>query len=193
MNAPRTQDHPYENLVLPDFSNFITQPKNSTCIKIDSTRLMVEILGGMDQGPHHEFNQSDRSSKMLIEGQYVLVFRYRRETDGTYRPTCSIGLDTLPGGGIHIRQFQGSNDKRVSFRFSSSFKTQEYLLKLLEESFIKKGIPVTVEHNPTGIEGASDVDQALSKYRKLSEGIAILNAKHGTPTKRNRDGLQEAA
>lgn len=55
-------------------------------------------------------------------------------------------------GGIHIRQFQGSNDKKVAFRFNSSFKIEDYLVKILEESFVKKGIPVTVERFPTGIE-----------------------------------------
>lgn len=74
---------------------------------------------------------------MLIEGDFALVIRYRREKDNTYRPTCVISFDTKDDG-IYIRQIQGSNDKNVAFRFHSSFNTTAFFLKVIEDSFLKK-------------------------------------------------------
>lgn len=80
------------------------------------------------------------------------MFRYKREKDGKYHPACSMSFRVSDSGCIHVCQIQGSNDKKIAFRFHSSFDIHSYLIKVLEESFIKKGIPVTVERFPTGIE-----------------------------------------
>lgn len=55
-----------QHLVIPEFKNYITKPNNPTCVIIDSTRLLVEILGGLHPAPA-EFQDSDYASKLLIE------------------------------------------------------------------------------------------------------------------------------
>jgi len=75
---------------------------------------------------------------MLLDGGFALVMRYKREHDEKYRPTCTMGYDVDDRGAIRINQIQGSRDRNVAFRFHSSFQTNAFLLKLLEESFLKK-------------------------------------------------------
>jgi hypothetical protein len=170
---------PLDELVIPEFKNYVVKPNHPACAIIDGTRLMVEILGGLESASS-EFAGSYRSSKLIIDGKYALVFRYKRETDEKYHPACSVGFNLTEEGGVHIRHFQGSKDKRVAFRFSSSFETPEYLLKVLEESFMKKGIPVTVERFPDGLEGAADVHRANMKYERLRSLVEGLSRKYAS-------------
>lgn len=167
---------PFDYLHIPDFKEYISAPHNPTCPMIDSTRLMVEILGGL-QPASGEFADSTFSRKMLLDGGYALVIRYMREKDGKYRPTCTIGFDTNESG-VHIRQIQGSNDKNVAFRFHSSFNSTAFFLKLIEESFIKKGIPVTTEKFPQGLENASYASRASERYTAFRNGIEGLKMKY---------------
>lgn len=127
---------PLDHLYIPDFKEYIVTPHNKTCSVIDSTRLMVEILWWLRMASH-EFSDSTFSSKMLLDGKYALVVRYKREKDGKYRPTCTLWFDA-DANWVHIRQIQWSNDKSIAFRFHSSFNSTAFLLKLIEESFIKK-------------------------------------------------------
>lgn len=165
-----------DHLHIPDFHEFITTPHNSTCPVIDGTRLMVEILWWLHVASW-EFSGSTYSTKMLLDGNIALVVRYKREKDGTYRPACAIGLD-LDEDGVHIRQIQWSNDKNVAFRFHSSFNTTAFLLRLIEESFIKKGIPVTTEKFPDWLENASYASRASDRYLYFRNGIEWLKQKY---------------
>ncbi|MBX9809930.1 hypothetical protein K2X92_06070 [Candidatus Gracilibacteria bacterium] len=166
----------FEHLVIPDFKEYIQKPHSPTCPIIDCTRLMVEILGA-SRSAGTEFNQSTYSNKMLIDGSIALVIRYQREKDNTYRPACTISFNQTPEG-IHIQQIQGSNDKSVAFRFHSSFNTTGYLLKLIEESFIKKGILVNMELFPCGLENASYASRASQRYEVFRSGIEGLKTKY---------------
>ena len=153
---------PLDYIEIPNFQDFIMKPKNPTCLIIESTILIVEVLWWIESASW-EFSDSGFSHKMLIEGDFALVIRYRREKDNTYRPTCVISFDTKDDG-IYIRQIQGSNDKNVAFRFHSSFNTTAFFLKVIEDSFLKKWIPVKVESFPTWIENASYASQARERY-----------------------------
>ncbi len=167
---------PLDHLHIPDFREFVVAPHNKTCPIIDSTRLIVEILWWLHTASG-EFGDSTFSSKMLLDGQYALVVRYQREKDGKYRPACTIWFDADENG-VHITQIQGSNDKNVAFRFHSSFNTTAFLLKLIEESFIKKWIPVTTELFPNWLENVSYSSKASERYNIFWSGIEWLKTKY---------------
>jgi hypothetical protein len=165
-----------DSLEIPEFSEYIKTPNNDSCLVIDSTRLMVEILGWVNIASG-EFADSTYSRKMLIDGDIALVIRYRREKDNTYRPACAIGFNRIEWG-LHIQQLQWSNDKNVAFRFHSSFNTPAFLLKLIEESFIRKWILVTTELFPSGLENASYASRASERYRVFRSGVEWLKMKY---------------
>ncbi len=167
---------PLDHLHIPNFKEFVVVPHNKTCPVIDSTRLMVEILWWLHPASG-EFWDSTFSSKMLLDGKYALVVRYKREKDGKYRPACTIWFDADEDG-VHIRQIQWSNDKNVAFRFHSSFNTTAFLLKLIEESFIKKGIPVHTDIFPKWLENASYSSKASERYMIFRSGIEWLKKKY---------------
>ncbi len=164
------------SLFIPEFKEFVTTPYNDTCPIIDSTRLIVEILWGIQKAPG-EFSESTFSSKMILDGDIALVIRYKREKDEKYRPVCAISFNESEEG-IHIKQIQWSNDKSVAFRFHSSFKSTEFLLKLIEKSFIEKWIPVTVEQFPKWLEDASYASRASQRYANFRMWIEWLKRKY---------------
>ena len=166
---------PLDHIEIPNFQEFITKPRNPTCLIIESTRLIVEVLWGI-KSASWEFSESKFSNKMLIEGDFALVIRYRREKDNSYRPTCVISFDARDDG-IYIRQIQGSNDKNVAFRFHSSFNKMAFFLKVIENSFLKKWIPVTVESFPTWIENASYASQAREQYNLFALVVRDMHHK----------------
>lgn len=166
----------FDNLSIPDFREFIHTPNSKTCPIIDSTRLIVEMLGWLHPASW-EFGNSTFSSKMLLDGDIALVLRYKRERDNIYRPACAIGFNQT-NDGIHIQQIQWSNDKSVAFRFHSSFNTTAFLLKLIEESFIKKWIPVTMDRFPRGLENASYSSKASERYTVFWSWIEWLKEKY---------------
>lgn len=166
------------NIIIPEFNNFKLTPQNSLCEVIDTTRLMVEVLWWI-QRAQTEVDQSEYSSKVLIDGDFSLVMRYKREKDGSYRPACILSFDQDKEGNISINQLQWTKDKHIWFRFHSSFKHIEYFIKLIEESFIKKWIYVEVKSVPDWLEGASYWSKAFWSYSILRETIKRLNSEYG--------------
>lgn len=81
-----------ENLQIPEFNEFKLQPNNTLCTAIDSTHLMVEILWWLKKAPG-EFGDSEYSSKILIDWEYAIIIRYKREKDGKYHPACTLSFD----------------------------------------------------------------------------------------------------
>ena len=169
--------NPLDHIDIPDFKEFIRIPSNELCQIIDATRLKVEILWWMKHASV-EFEKSSYSNKVIIDGGFAFVMRYKREWDNTYRPACSIGYDVDDAGRIVINQVQGSKDGHIAFRVHSSFNTSAYILKLLEESFLKKGIPVYMKPFPTGMEYASHASKSIERYRVLQSALIGLNTKY---------------
>lgn len=165
------------NISIPEFDNYKTTPKNNMCQAIDTTRLMVEILWGLQPG-QSEIDQSEFSSKVLIDGQYSLVMRYKREKDGSYRPACVLSFDQDDGGNISINQLQWTKDKHIWFRFHSSFRHVAYFIKLMEENFIKKWIYVKVKNIPEWLEWASYSSNAYKTYEVLRTALEGLCRKY---------------
>ena len=167
---------PFEHIHIPEFDSFIRHPRNQACITIESTRLMVEILGWLESASV-EFWESDFSSKEILVWEYALIIRYKREKDGKVRPACIIGFD-IDNTWLHIHHIQWSSDKSVAFRFHSSFDTSAFLLKVMEESFLKRWIPVTMEPFPDGLENASYGSRAIERYERFRTGIEWLRSKY---------------
>lgn len=173
MNLEKTLDV-FQSTAVPAFQHYIRTPKaQSLCKRIDASRIMVEIITGFG-----DYSDSDFSRKMLIDGQYALVMRYRREKDEKYRPACALSMDFQSNGSVVVRQLQGSNDKNVSYRFASSFDSVAYFADLLEEYFIKNGISVEVLKSPKGLDNAAHNSQAISKYQHLSQRIQVAKDRH---------------
>ena len=53
-----------------------------------------------------------------------------------------------------------------------------FMLRIIEESFIKKGIPVTVDKFPAWLENASYASRAGDRYDALRAGIEWLEKKY---------------
>lgn len=166
-----------DNLVIPEFKECDLNPRNKFCLTIDTTRLLVEVLWWLDFSSE-EFLNSSYSNKIILEWKYSLVIRYKRETDWKYHPACVLSFDEDEKWNININNFSGSKDKRVAYRFFSSFDSIKYFIKLIEESFLKKWIYVWIEDFPTWIEGASYSSNAHSNYELLRKTIKSLNFKY---------------
>lgn len=166
-----------ENLNIPEFKNHKQTPNNTMCQAIDSTRLMVEILGWLEYS-QWEFERSTYSNKLLLDWQYALVIRYKREKDETYYPAITLSLDSDEDDNISINQLQWSKVKWIAYRFLSTFDSVSYYLKLIEESFSKQGIYVyvSVKNNFYTNEWVSN--NAYKNYDLLAKGIERLNMKY---------------
>lgn len=180
---------PFPQIVIPEFDkeDFNRTPNSPVCKAIETTRLLVEILGWL-QSAQWEFNESEYSSKIQLDGDYALVVRYKREKDNKYHPACALSFDQDNAGNICINQVQWSKDKHSAFRFHSSFNHLEFYIQLIEETFIKNGIYVSVKDLPDGIEWASYSSKAHRSYEILQTAIIGLNSKYGvTPAKTKKE------
>lgn len=144
------------------FQEFLRSPRNPLCPKIDANRLIVEFVSNL-----WGFDKWSLSSKILLWGEYSLIMRYKRESDGKYRPTCVLSMN-FERERVVVTQLQWSKDKHVAYRFSSSLDTVWYFGTLLEEAFIKRGISVEVERCPEWIEWVAHNSQAIDKYNTLA-------------------------
>lgn len=167
------------NLIIPEFKEYITTPNNPCCKVIDTTRLMVEILWWL-QSASNEFNGSELSNKLLIDWEYALVMRYKREKNNKFYPTCTLSFITNEDNSkVTITQLQWANAKSVSYRFHASFSNIDYYLELIEESFSKKWIYVGVSDYYQAIEGSSHISNISKSYEKLKIWVSVLNKKYG--------------
>lgn len=162
---------------IPEFSEFKNKPQNELCVPIDSTRLIVEILWWLKPAGV-EFQDSVFSSKIILDWNYSLVIRYKREKDNIYHPACTLSFNLDDNWNICINQLQGSNDRNVSFRFHSSFNHISFYIKLIEESFSKNWIYIYVVDFPKCLEWASYSSKAIDRYRVLSNVCQWLNRKY---------------
>lgn len=165
------------NISIPEFDNFKLTPNNDLCKAIDTTRLMVEVLWGLKPA-QSEIGESEYASKILIDGDFSLIMRYKREKNWNYHPACILSFEQDNSGNIYINQFQWTKDKHIWFRFHSSFRHIEYFIKLIEESFIKKWIYVEVKNFPEWLEWASYSSKAFWSYNILRWAIKRLNQEY---------------
>ena len=159
-------------LEIPDFKDFILQPRNQSCEVIESTRIIVEVLWGL-LWASEEIKWDEFERKVLIDWGYALIFRYQREQDGKYRPAAIVWFDyEETTGKVVINQVQWTKDNKVAFRFNSSFNLIAFLSRLMSSSFTRKWIPVEVAESPTWVEWASYASGALEKYRALARSVS---------------------
>lgn len=166
-----------DNLSIPEFKGFNHTPNNNLCDVIDTTRLMIEVLWWLEKS-NDEFSSSEYSSKLLLDWKYSLVIRYKREKDNKFRPAVTLSFDEDENKNICVNQLQWSKDKHISFRFFSSFDCINYYIKLIEESFSKKGIFVYIKNLPIWLENSWHWSNAYTNYEKLSRWIIRLNEKY---------------
>jgi hypothetical protein len=164
------------NLKIPEFKNHKLTPRNPACLPIDTSRLWVEILWWFNNA-QSEINESELSSNVLIDGKYSLVIRYNREKNWKFYPVCILSFDENKWWDICINQFQWLTNK-VAFRFYSSFDNISYFISLIEESFSKKHIFISVKDNPDWLECASNWTNAYYNYSRLRNWINALNKKY---------------
>ncbi len=129
------------NLVLPEFDWFTRKPRAAECKVVDTQRIIAEILWGKTDA-REESQKSDFSHENIIAGQYAVVLKYRREKDNKTYPAISMSYDLDDEWNVIIRQIQRAQNKKVSFRFHSSFDSNKYFMKLIQENFTDKWIKV---------------------------------------------------
>lgn len=167
----------------PKFWDFIRKPNNGTCKIIDETRLKVEVLWGLEEAKE-EFKQSDFYEKLGLDWKYALVLRYKREKDEKSRPVVTLSYNEDNFWNIIIQQLQGSNDKNVSFRVSSSFDYTNFYIKLIEDSFSKNWKYVELVDFPKWLENVWWTNKKSSiYYDKLRIWIINLNKKYNITKK----------
>lgn len=166
-----------DNIHIPEFKNHKLTPNNPMCQTIDSTRLMVEILW-WTQYSQSEYEQGTFNNKLLLDWQYALVIRYKREKDDTYYPAVTLSMDSDEDDNISINQLQWSKVRWIAYRFLSTFNSVSYYLHLIEESFSKKGIYVYVNLKDSFYENEWVSNNAYKNYDLLAKGINILNMKY---------------
>ena len=166
----------FHELKIPDFRNFLTNPHNPCCKIIDSTRLLVEIAGGIYHA-EWEFSGGTYWNSLIIDGKYALIIHYKRESSNIYTPTCVLSWDTTDDG-IILKQLQWSRNKSVAYRFHSTFQSVPFFLWVLEQSFFQKGIPVKLEQFPTWVENWAHNSRAFSRYEQMAEWLRILHEKY---------------
>ena len=159
----------FQNLVLPPFESFIVTPNNRDCPVIDPKGLIIEILWGATQKTSLEKKDPQRS--LNIEGSHALIFRYRRDQNTEPRVASVLSFDASSEHGIEIVQLQWTKDRHVGYRFNSSFHLMGYVLSVMEETFLKSGIPVRVTQFPTGIEWASYAASSIGRYEVLRTAL----------------------
>ncbi len=165
------------SIIVPEFNNFRLKPNNKACKVIDTTRLWVEILWWLNTASD-EFKNSDFKWKLLIDWDYSLVIRYKREKENTTRSACTLSFDEDNKWNICINQIQWSKDKHIAFRYHSSFDNLRFYLKLIEESFSKKWVYVYIKEIPKGLESASYASNIHSTYKNLKKWLIYLNTKY---------------
>ena len=72
----------------------------------------------------------------------AIVLKYRREKDGKTYPAVSMSYDFDDDWNVIIRQIQRAQNKKVSFRFHSSFESNRYFIDFIRDNFTNKGIRV---------------------------------------------------
>lgn len=161
------------DLHLPEYEWFTRKPRAHECQMIDTKRIIAEILG-WEQDARQESMGSKYNQQNTLAGQYAVVLKYKREKDNETYPAVSMSYDIDTDGNIIIRQIQRAQNKKISFRFHSSFDSNKYFLKLIEENFTQKGIKVFMPI-PEGLDGAWFRSTAIQEFEDIQRKLENLN------------------
>ena len=170
----RQLENTFNDITIPEFDNYIRQQSN-VWLQIESTKLMVEVLWWIEPAKT-EFEDSSFSSKVILDWQFSLVVRYKKK-NWTYYPTCALSFNMDDNWNVVINQLQWARTKSA-YKVSTSFMIVDFYVRLLEESFSKKWIYISVKSFPTWLENASYSSQAPEKYDLLRKRVMELNQKY---------------
>ena len=165
-----------DEIMIPEFSKFIRQPNDKTCKVIDETRLIVEILWGLKNNKE-EFKDSDFSDKLILDWDYSMVLRYKKEKDNKTYIAWTLSF-IYENNKVIVKQLQWSKYKNIWYKVNSSFYNVDFYLDILEKSFSKKWIYVELEDVPEWIDDSSISSKSEWNYNKLRSWIKSLNKKY---------------
>ena len=161
---------------IPEFWKYIRKPNEKTCKIIDETRLMVEILWWLKNN-REEFSKSDFSEKLILDWDYSIVLRYKRERDNKSYVAGTLSF-RYENNVVIVDQLQWSKDNKIWFRVNSSFFNVDFYLDMLEKSFSQKWILIELEKSPKWIEDKSIHSKADLNYGRLRRWIEVLNSRY---------------
>jgi len=161
---------------IPEFEKFIRKPNNNTCKIIDPKSMLIEVLWWYKKNTD-EFELSFFSDKLILDWDYSIVLRYKREKDKKYYIVWTLSFSCI-NKKIIIKQLQWSKDKKVSYRVNACFDNTLFYINVLENSFSKKWYYIELEKHPTWIENMSFNSKADINYFVLWKYVNILNIKY---------------
>lgn len=163
------------DLQIPEFDWYLRQPKDTNCKRLETKSIVAEILG-WEKPAWAEIMGSDDGEKVLLEGDYSVVLRYKREKNKKHYPAVVMWFDTDEKWNIIIRHIQWVKQNRISYRFWAWFDTFGYFTELIKQNFTDKWLQVSLPVVPTNLEWASYSAQSPIKYQELAKKLDTLNA-----------------
>lgn len=154
-------------------------PNNPTCKPIDITRLSVSLTLNNKEFSHQLLTKNiDIERKIDVDGNGSIILRYKWRHNNIDYPVTILGFQ-YENNEIKIRQLQWAHTK-YSYAFHSSVDEILILLNIIEETFFKNFISVTMEK--------SDIihqmrlydlsEKAEARYKRLFYGIQSLRKQY---------------
>lgn len=166
--------NPLEHIESIDFSRYIRIPRDKYCTILDPKRMETEFFP-----KDREKLITTNPDRLLIEWPYAIILGYRREKNEQYYRGFVLSFNYDERSGITVTQLQWSTDKHIGFRMASSLNYLDYFVDLLEESFLKKHIPVTVTTAPNGLDNARPTAGSQDVYNIMRSRLTVLSEKYG--------------
>ena len=163
------------NIYIPAFEGYTRVPHDTNCIWINTRNIIAEILW-WEHLASIEIQDSFKWKDILIEWEYAIVLRYKREKDNQTYPAIVMWFDITDDSEIIIRHIQGTKQKKIAYRFASSFDYVSYLITLIRENFTDRWVHVSLPSVPTNLEWASYWWGSFQMYHDLRRKLEILNA-----------------
>lgn len=166
----------WENLQIPEFSQFLRAPRTAETKIIDPTRLRVSALLDWKEFFSHSdmIIPENRIAKIAEKTDWAnnCVLFYNKKW--LSYPASVMWFDENHGE-IILNQIQWTKDKKVSFRVDSSFDVWKFYLRFLEENFFKNGIPVSL--NPDWRKNFMSV-RSLENYNSIDQIMQAMKKKY---------------
>lgn len=164
-----------QNLEIPKFDGHTRQPRAAECKRVNTKRIIAEILG-WEKDAREEIKESHFSEDILLDGSFAIVLKYKREKDERTYPAIFMSYDIDEDWNVLIKQVTRAQNKKISFRFNSSFDSIWYFLTLIRQNFTNKWIKVSMSRE--WMDGAwfrshavAERDIIIKELEKLNSGI----------------------
>jgi len=160
----------------PDFSPYTRIPNSINCKKLDTKRIVAEILW-WERPASKEVLWSFNWEQVTIDWQYAIVLRYRRERDGKSYPAVVMWYDIWDQNNeVIIRHIQKIPQKKIAYRFNSGFDCFSYFWNFMKQNFTDNGMKISMPIIPIWLDGCDHHSQLYVNYDQLRQKIEILNS-----------------